>query len=89
MSNEPESCQSQGHYFNSKDVINMGDEPELLIRRVKTKDGKIALQIISEGYISAHGSSMQCFYITSSKEHLVKGLNLFDAPDADNQDTSK
>jgi hypothetical protein len=65
----------------------MGGNPEIMIRRVKTNDGNIALEIITDGQICAFGSSMNTFYITTNQNYLAKAHGQSFAPHADKLDT--
>lgn len=58
-----------------------------MIRRVKTNNGKIALEIVTSGHIAVLGSSMNSFYVTTTKNFLAGRLGLPFAPHADNQDS--
>jgi|HubBroStandDraft_6_1064221.scaffolds.fasta_scaffold85789_2 hypothetical protein len=65
-------------------VIDMGKDPELMTRRVKTNDGRIALEIVTSGHIGVLGSSMNSFYITTTQNFVAGCLGLPFAPHADN-----
>jgi len=66
--------------------VNMGNDSDIEIRRVVCNDGRIALELVSEGYLGLHPSSTNAIYITTLSGPQVGSRGLPFAPHADSQD---
>ncbi len=66
--------------------IDMGKYPSIIVRVVENEGGIPGIEIMTNGYLNAHFSSMNFVYITSTDKPWVGRQGLPLSPDTDNPD---